>query len=264
MSESDGAVRDFYGDVLDVLREARIEVLVGGAFAHEHFTGISRDTKDLDLFLRERDLEAALNHLRAAGYQPQIKFSHWLAKVYDADGVKFVDIIFNSGNGLCRVDDCWFERAPSGSVFGRPVKFCPLEETIWQKSFIMERERYDGADIAHLLHVHGENLDWQLLLDRFDGHWRILLNNIILYGYIYPNDRSRIPSWVQQHLLDRAGRETESDAPGPPVCAGTFLSRSQYQVDTERWGYRDARVPDAMTPAEVETWTKAAEEEKKI
>ena len=100
MSQSGGAVRDFYRDVLDVLREARIDVLVGGAFAHEHFTGISRDTKDLDLFVREGDVEAALTHLGAAGYRTEIKFSHWLAKVYDTEGVKFVDIIFNSGNGF--------------------------------------------------------------------------------------------------------------------------------------------------------------------
>ena len=26
-----------------------------------------------------------------------------------------------------------------------------MEESLWQKAFIMERERYDGADVAHLL-----------------------------------------------------------------------------------------------------------------
>ena len=262
MSGANGSY-DFYGNILDVLREACIDILIGGAFAHEHFTGISRETKDLDLFLRERDVDAALARLRAAGYLPEIKFSHWLGKVHDPHGPQFVDMIFNSGNGLCKVDDGWFHHAPAGTVFGRPVKFCPLEETLWQKSFIMERERYDGADIAHLLHAQSENLDWRRLLHRFDGHWRVLLSYLTLYGYIYPTERGRIPAWVLRRLLELSMREIGENAPGPPVCAGTFLSRSQFQVDIEAWGYRDARVPQLMTPQEVETWTKAAEEEKK-
>ena len=34
------------------------------------------------------------------------------------------------------------------------------EETLWSKAFVMERERYDGADVAHLILAHGERLDW--------------------------------------------------------------------------------------------------------
>ena len=59
MTNTNGA-HDFYGDILDVLREGEIDIPIGGAFAHEHFTGIARDTKDLDLFLREQDLARAL------------------------------------------------------------------------------------------------------------------------------------------------------------------------------------------------------------
>jgi hypothetical protein len=262
MSTAYNGVHDFYRAVLDILHEAKIDILIGGAFAHEYFTGITRDTKDLDLFLRERDLQRAFNQLGAAGYRPEIKFSHWLGKVHDQSGAQFVDIIYNSGNGLCKVDDIWFDNAPSGSALGRPVKFCPLEETIWQKSFIMERERYDGADIAHLLHAQGQSLNWQRLLRRFDGHWRVLLSCLALYGYIYPTERTRIPEWVQRKLLDLWEREIGQDVPGPPICAGTFLSRTQFQIDVDSWGYRDARIPELMTVEEVEQWTKGADEDK--
>jgi putative nucleotidyltransferase-like protein len=257
------SVHDFYRDTLEILEDAGVSALVGGAFAQEYFTGISRNTKDLDLFIQESDLRRTLDALSERGYRTEVTFSHWLGKAFDYDGKQFVDIIFNSGNGLCKVDDTWFANAPDGRVFDRAVKFCPVEESIWQKAFIMERERYDGADIAHLLRAQGDMLDWRRLLRRFDGHWRVLMSYITLFGYIYPTERSKIPDWVQRKLAELFSREIARNAPGEPACAGTFLSRAQYTVDVDEWGYRDMRTPDHMTPEAVQRWTAAAQEEKK-
>ena len=58
-------------------------------------------------------------------------------------------MIFSSGNGVATVDDEWFAHAPEGEVLGLPVRLVPAEEMIWSKAFIMERERFDGADIMH-------------------------------------------------------------------------------------------------------------------
>ena len=43
------------------------------------------------------------------------------------------------------------------------------------------------------------------------------------------------------------------------VCQGTLLSRQQYLVDVDEWGYEDARVRPrgAMTEEQVEEWTAA-------
>lgn len=260
MPYANNSAREFYRDTLDVLEQENIPVLVGGAFAQEFYTGICRDTKDLDLFIKPSDLEHTLDALSRTGYRTEVTFPHWLGKAYDRQGANFVDIIFNSGNGLCRVDDTWFEHAPEGEAFDRPVMFCPVEESIWQKSFIMERERYDGADVAHLLRAQGDKLDWGRLLRRFDGHWRVLMSYITLFGYIYPTERSKIPERVQRKLAGLFSREIARDLPGEPVCAGTFLSRAQYIVDVDEWGYRDLRTPEHMTPEAVERWTAAAEE----
>lgn len=263
MSDPDNGAHDFYRETLEILEEANVPVLVGGAYAQEYYTGISRDTKDLDLFLMQNDLHRALDALGRRGHRTEITFSHWLGKAYDKAGVNFVDIIFNSGNGLCAVDQGWFDRAPAGEAFGRPVKFCPVEESIWQKAFIMERERYDGADIAHLLRAQSEKLDWNRLLSRFGAHWRVLFSYIMLFGYIYPTERTKIPEWVQRKLLNRFACEVGYDARGENVCAGTLLSRAQFIVDIDQWGYRDIRTPDLMSPEAVERWTAAATEEKK-
>jgi hypothetical protein len=157
---------------------------------------------------------------------------------------------------VATVDDTWFEHAVQGEVLGRRVLLMPPEEMIWSKAYVQERERYDGADVMHLLRqVH--ELDWTRLLARFGDHWRVLLSFIVLFGFAYPDQRDRVPSWVSEGLLRRlAGERPEPDH---PVCNGTLLSREQYLADLERFGYRDARIEPLgpMTVAQIEIWTKA-------
>ena len=142
---------------LETLRHAEIPFLISGGFALQHFTGIVRETKDLDFFVLGKDIHRALEALAEAGYPTELTFSHWLGKAYDTEA-EYVDLIFSSGNGLCKVTQTWFERAVPSEVFDMPVLLCAPEEMIWQKAFIMERERYDGADIAHLLLTQSETL----------------------------------------------------------------------------------------------------------
>src|SRR5690606_20520227 len=140
------------------------------------------------------------------------------------------------------------------------VRLSPVEEIIWSKAFIMERERFDGADIAHLLHATADSLDWKRLLRRFDGHWQVLFSHLVLFGYIYPTQQHLIPDWVMAKLL----RQFEAGAPVPDdgarVCRGTYLSRAQYLPDITDWGYQDARVVQGgtMTTEQADIWTSAA------
>lgn len=252
----------FYREVLEALRRAGIPFLISGGFALERVTGILRDIKDLDIFILESDVERSLQTLAAAGYRTELTFSHWLAKVFDAESTHYVDLIFSSGNGLCRVDPTWFGRAVPGKVFDLAVLMCAPEEMLWQKSFIMERERYDGADVAHIIRAHGEVLDWQRLIKLFDAHWRVLLSHVVLFDYIYPSERRKIPAWVRQTLA----RSLEEELARPPssekLCRGPFISRAQFQVDVETWGYQDARLAK-MSSAEVAEWSTAGKREAK-
>jgi hypothetical protein len=256
----DAATAAFYRQVLQILDDAGVPFLVGGAYAFACCTGIERQTKDLDLFLRRSDYERAAQALQAAGHRPELTYPHWLAKV--RAGGEFIDLIFNSGNGIALVDDDWFRHALDAPLLDRPVKVAPVEETIWSKAFIMERERYDGADVAHLLHARATDLDWQRLLLRFGAHWRVLLSHLVLFGFIYPDERRRVPAWVMRHLLDRLRAETEAPPPQDRVSEGTLLSRQQYLSDLEAQGYRDgrARPRGNMSEDEIAQWTRAIPE----
>jgi hypothetical protein len=257
---------DFYRQSMNLLKEAQVPFLVGGAYAFARYTGIVRHTKDFDIFVHPRDFGRALDAFAKAGYETDRTFPHWLGKAFQGDD--FVDVIFGSGNGIARVDETWFERAVDDEVLGIPVQLIPAEEMIWSKSFIMERERFDGADVAHILHSRYADLDWQRLVDRFDDNWRILLTHLLLFGYIYPDDADRIPVLIMDSLLAKVKKETRIGGPAGPdgrLCRGPILSRLQYLTDIEDGGYRDARlVPTGpMTEKDIAHWTKAAREEEK-
>lgn len=248
----------FYRRALRVLVDAEIPFLVGGAFAHACFTGIRRSTKDLDLFIRRQDYERAAQLMQAEGWHTEMTYPHWLAKVYA--GEDFIDLIFNSGNGLTPVDDRWFEDNAWADVLGVPVRVANMEDGMLSKAFIMERERYDGADIAHLVRANAERINWKRLVERFGPHWRVLLAHLTLFGFIYPGERDRVPRWVMDHLADRLKEEVaQPPAQDPHVCAGTLLSREQYLHDVEKLGYVDGRLTPAstMTADDVQRWTEA-------
>ncbi len=251
----DPAAVECYRLAIRVLRAAGVEFLVGGAYSFARYTGIARHTKDLDVFLRPGDRDRALAALAAAGYRTEVTYTHWLAKAFR--GGYFVDLIYNCGNGTAQVDDDWFAYAAAGEVVGEPVRLCPPEESLWTKAFIMERDRYDGADVAHLILALGDRLDWQRLLDRFGPNWRVLYSHLILFGFVYPAERDRVPIWVLRELNARLRAELDADPPAGKVCQGTLLAAVQYIPDVKRWGYQDARVPPhgPMTPRQVEEWT---------
>ncbi len=249
----------FYRRTLHVLNDARIPFMVGGSHALLTYTGIVRETKDFDLFLKRDDLDTALGALRAAGYDSEVTFPHWLAKA--KHGADVVDLVFASGNGVCHVDDGWFEHALEADVLGMPVKIAPVEELLWQKAFVMERERYDGADVAHILRSCAETLDWDRVVSRFGDHWQLLLSYIVLFGFIYPSERHRIPAQVTAGLTERLNAETGAPPSENRVCRGTLTSRAQYLLDIGRYGYSDARLAPIgnMSAEDVVYWTWAIE-----
>jgi predicted nucleotidyltransferase len=260
--EVDPDTAAFYRRALQALVDAGIPFLVGGAFAHACFTGIRRSTKDLDLFIRREDYERIAALAQDLGWRPEMTYPHWLAKVYS--GEDFIDLIFNSGNGVTPVDERWFRDNAQADVLGVPVRIANMEDGLLSKAFIMERERYDGADIAHLLQVNAERLDWHGLVERFRGHWRVLLAHLTLFGYVYPGERHRVPTWVMDTLIARLAAESrQPPADDPHVCAGTLLSREQYLHDVEQLGYVDGRLTPAstMTPEDVVRWTEAIDKE---
>ena len=83
-----------------------------------------------------------------------VRFRLW------APAANTVDVVFQNKNfPMRKLDDGWFEHAVETQVLGMPVKIVPCEELLWQKAFVMERERFDGADVMHILRSRADRLE---------------------------------------------------------------------------------------------------------
>lgn len=235
--EPEAETRQFYVHALKVLDEAGLDYVVGGGYAMAYYTGIRRNTKDLDIFVREADHRQILRTFEQVGYRTEYFYPFWIAKALQ--GEDFIDVLYNSGNGLCRVDDAWFEHAQEVEILGYRTRLAPAEETLWSKASVMDRDRFDGADVLHLLLKCGADLDWERLLNRFAGHERVLLAHLILFDYAYPSERAQLPGWVMERLLTSAA---EREAIEEKVCFGTNLSQKGFLHDVQSAGYADGRI----------------------
>lgn len=259
--ELDADKLDFYRSTLELFNREELPFLVGGTHAYYRYTGIARETKDFDLFVRRDDYPRFHHVLERAGFETELTFPHWLGKV--RQGAAFVDLIFSGGNGEAPVDEEWFEHSVEGRIFGIPIRLAPPEEMIWSKTYVMERERYDGADVMHLFLRTGKRLDWDRLVRRFGDHWRLLLMQIVKFGFVYPSERYRIPRTVVEELMSRFTAELNERSPTAKVCYGTLTSRAQYLIDVRQFGFLDARLEPygTMTAEQVADWTDAIKED---
>ncbi|HLL41610.1 MAG TPA: nucleotidyltransferase, partial [Segetibacter sp.] len=167
---------EFYREALELLDESGAKYMLGGAFAMFHYTGVYRDTKDLDIFCKSTEYPKILKYFCEKGYRIELTDVRWLAKVFK--GEYFIDIIFDTVNNICRVDETWYERSIAWEFAGRQVRMIPAEELIWCKLYVQNRERFDGADINHIMLKYGQKLDWKHVLFRMEQHWHLLLAQI--------------------------------------------------------------------------------------
>jgi hypothetical protein len=237
-TEPDPPTRQFYVNVMTHLDEAKIPYVVGGGYAMAYYTGIARNTKDLDLFIRLKDRDRALKVLSIVGYRTEFFYEFWIAKVLSGDA--FVDMLYNSGNGLCPVDDDWFKHSVEQEVLGYRTRLVPAEEQLFSKAFVQDRDRYDGADVAHLLLARADKMDWKRLLRRFESHERVLLSHLILFGYVYPCEKRAIPGWVMEHLMNAMKHEKTDQM--ERICLGTNVSQKGYGTAMREWGFVDGRL----------------------
>jgi hypothetical protein len=232
--------REVYKHALHTLNAGGIPYVVTGAYAIYEYTGIYRDTKDLDVFVQPEQLVEAMRALRAAGFRTRLEQAHWVAKAIE--GEHFVDLIFGMGNGLALVDEDWYRHSRPAILAANPVRVAPPEELIWHRLFISERHRHDMADIAHLIYCLGRRLDWERLVRKTGEHWPLLLAQLQMFSYVYPEVEPRVPRWVFDDLLERARRDLDRERDGDPVTRGTLVSRFSFAIDVNEWGFRDLRT----------------------
>jgi hypothetical protein len=68
-----------------------------------------------------------------------------------------------------------------------------------------------------------------------------------------------VPMTVMNRMLENWEADRARTRSGPRICRGTLLSRAQYLVDIEEWGYEDPRraPKGTMSAAEIARWSEA-------
>jgi hypothetical protein len=227
----------FYQEALKILKESGSDFMLGGAFALFKYTGIYRDTKDLDIFCKSSEYPKILKCFADKGFRTELTDVRWLAKIFK--GEYFIDIIFDTVNNICTVDDSWYVHATVDEFAGVNVSFIPAEELVWCKLYVQNRERFDGADINHILLKWGRQLNWKRLLYRMERHWHLLLAQLLIFQFVYPADYHEIiPKWLFDELMARAMEQYDLPPALEKVCRGPIIDQTQYGVDIKEWNYK--------------------------
>jgi len=188
-----------YLAAIKALREEGVPVLLGGGFALAAYTGRWRDTKDIDFYVHPRHRTAAVNALSNVGftdYYSRVPYDRkWIHRNVRSGVI--VDIIWAMANQRAHVDPLWFARAGSVSIRGEPLAVLPLEEMLWSKLYIMQRDHCDWTDIFNLLHLRGPEIDWARLSGRLESDLPLLKALLTVYGWLCPGRAGKLPVWRQ-------------------------------------------------------------------
>jgi len=225
-----------YREVLELLNRRKIPYAVSGAFALQQHTGIWRVTKDLDLFLTTESANAALASLREEGFHCEICDPVWLAKAHREDF--FVDLITGMSNAAILVDASWIARARPAIVVGVPTRVLAPEELMASKLFVTRRERFDGADITHVIYGSQGELDWQRILNLIGEHWQMLYWALALYAYVYPAHTDYVPNSLWRELNSRFLTAVAAPARNSRF-RGSLIDDKMYAIDTNEWRLDD-------------------------
>lgn len=232
------------------LNRGEVPYLVGAAFARHIYTGIWRKTKDLDLFFKPEDLRRAMDVLEEAGFETMVEAPHWLAKARFGDF--FVDMIFGTGHGQIRVDRRWFDRTQKAEVLGVPVSIMGVEEMIAMSSSVAVRNRFDGAEVAHLIRGVKGKVEWQRVLDLLGSDRELLLWQLIFFDIVYPGHADYLPHDLMVELFEERRQRWSEPVENEKAFRGALVDPFSFSVDVEDWGYENRRNEAPLVNSEGE------------
>jgi hypothetical protein len=225
-----------YESVMDAFVEAQIPFALGGAFGVATYTGLTRTTKDLDLYILPSCREKAIDvvgRLRLADYFDQVPYDRkWIHRA-TTDGM-IVDIIWAMANGRAEVDGWWLS-GPSVQLRGRTVRVLPAEVMLWDKLYILQKERCDWPDVLNLLYQRGETLAWSEVVRRLDDDLPLLAGVLSVFRWLSPAVAARLPGWLC----------TAVNLPAAQAgCDSEIVAEHVRRLDSRPWYAQKPTIPE--------------------
>jgi hypothetical protein len=227
----------FYVDALKLLKQNDFPFLLSGTYALSCYTGITRPTKDLDIFCKPSDAPKILSFFQERGYRIEVEDERWIGKVWNDDN--FFDVIWNISSASIPITEEWFAEQYEAEVYGTSVRITPPTQFILSKLFLQTRYRYDMADIVHVMLRKHDQIDWRWLMNQLELYWEVLLINILNFRFVYPSERHLIPEWVMEELFARLKAQDAMPPSSVKICRGRLVSPTDFVVDVSEWGFAD-------------------------
>ena len=137
------------------LREAEIPFLLGGSLA-SWARGGPETRHDLDLMIRESDVEAALAALEAVGMRREDPPEEWLVKAWDGDVL--VDLIFHP-KGMPITDEV-IARGEDLAVLSMHMRVMALEDVMVTKLMAISEHHLRYESLLAMSRALREKIDW--------------------------------------------------------------------------------------------------------
>jgi hypothetical protein len=191
-----------YTNVVHEATARGIPFAVGGSLAMAVYAGLLRPSKDLDLYVMPEDKDRMIEVMRYLGmgdYYDQLPYDRgWIYRSITEDVI--VDVIWNMANRRAPVDARWITDGPEIAVDHQTIRLIPIEEMIWSKLYVLQRERCDWPDILNLINRRANEINWHHLLFRIADDAPLLGAVLHVYCWLCPDNASKLPSWLRARV----------------------------------------------------------------
>lgn len=197
-----GKQGEIYRRVISKANDRGLRFAIGGGLAVNAYTGLQRNTKDLDIYVTPAGCKAMVEILSLAGLSDYYERSpydrKWIYRGY-ADGV-IVDVIWAMANQAAEVDEAWLSRGPDVEIAEQRLRLLPPEELLWTKLYVVQRDRCDWPDVLNLIYSKGGVMDWRHLLKRLGDDAALLAGVLSLFAWLCPGRVRTVPGWLWEQL----------------------------------------------------------------
>ena len=222
---------EIYQRVMQEARGMGVTFAFGGAFATAVYTGELRNTKDFDFYILKHDREAMIEATRRAGLADHFeRLQYDRSWIYRAsDGDVLVDVIWTMANHRAEVDASWLDRGPLVEIRGERLRAIPIEELIWSKLYVLQRERTDWGDVLNLIAAQAASIDWDHLLNRLGEDTPLLAAALGVFAWLTPSRAQAIPVTVWHQLGLQAPEPAPEDQADTRARAALIDSRPWFR-----------------------------------
>jgi predicted nucleotidyltransferase len=187
-----------YLPVLEAADEQGIRYCLGGGLAFSAYSHRRRNTKDVDLFILQEELDrylAILRNLSCGDYFEKQPYDRsWIYRA-DCTGV-VLDLIWSLPNHRVRVEPDWFGHGKKVTVHGREVELIPIEELIRTKIYVLQSDRCDWPDLLNVLYQEHHSINWELVVEKMSPDGSLLGALLAVFAWLRPETAKEIPAFV--------------------------------------------------------------------